>query len=71
MFKKNKTVSLDVSLITPVMGGKRRSKDTYGTSQFDLPNIYESRGRIRRRSGTRSPMRLSLNTGSNVDLRAG
>ena len=70
MFKKNKTVSLDVSLITPI-GGKGRPKDMYGTGQFDLPNIYESRGRMRRISGTRSPMRLSLNTGSNVDLRAG
>ena len=76
MFKKNKTVSLDVSLISPAIGGRKRSKDVYGSGQFEpinesLRSKYGSQGRLRKISGTRSPMRLDLNSGSNADLRAG
>jgi hypothetical protein len=80
MFKKNKTVSLDVSLISPAIGGRKRSKEVFGSGQFEPINEtlrskygspYGSQGRLRKISGTRSPMRLDLNTGSNADLRTG
>ena len=77
MFKKNKTVSLDVSLISPAVGGKRRNKELFGSGnlsnlkEFDSPKRYGSQGKLRKISGTRSPMRLDLISGSNADLRAG
>ena len=70
MFKQNKTVSLDVSLISPAMGAKGRLRDMYQSGgPIDASIGCLSSGRRRRISGTRSPMRLSL-TRSNVDLRS-
>ena len=78
MFKKNKTVSLDVSLISPAIGGKKRSPNIFGSGQNMIEEEtsnslrrYGSQSRLRRISGNRSPMRLDLLSGSNADLRAG
>ena len=78
MFKKNKTVSLDVSLISPAIGAKRRSPNVFGSGQNMIEEEtsnslrrYGSQSRLRRISGNRSPMRLDLLSGSNADLRAG
>lgn len=74
MFKKSKTVSLDVSLMSPsvVGGGKRKFvKGNLFGNIAETSKKFGSQGRLRNISGTRSPMKLDLISGSNADLRVG
>ena len=73
MFKKSKTVSLDVSLMSPSVGGKRKfvKGNLFGNIAESNSKKFGSQGRLRNISGTRSPMKLDLISGSNADLRVG
>ena len=73
MFKKSKTVSLDVSLMSPSVGGGKRKfvKGNLFGNIAESSKKFGSQGRLRNISGTRSPMKLDLISGSNADLRVG
>ena len=72
MFKQSKTVSLDVSLMSPSVGGKRKFvKGNLFGNIAESSKKFGSQGRLRNISGTRSPMKLDLISGSNADLRVG
>ena len=74
MYKKSKTVSLDVSLMSPSVGGGKRKfvkGNLFGNIAESNSKKFGSQGRLRNISGTRSPMKLDLISGSNADLRVG